>query len=481
MKYKLLIVSIIGLTAIVLGCKQVNKQTVEDQKPNILFIFTDDQGYQDLGCFDHPYIKTPNLDKLASEGTRFNQFYVNATVCSPSRAAFMTGRFPARDRIHGYIADDAKNLRRNMPNWLDENLVTVADIAKKAGYVTGHYGKWHLGHSNDAPDPSEYGFDEHRTFVSNGRGWDEHGNLTDKDEVHAAATKDRSMVDSSGFWANSTDYFVDEAIKFLERNKEKNFYLNLWTFLPHSPLMPSQEQFDKYADLDVISSNSFSGWMREDAKNEENFESYLRKYMAAVTSVDKAIGRLLNKLDQLGLSDNTLVFFTSDNGPEVPSNIAGMGSPGVFRGRKRSMYEGGIHMPCIARWPGKIPEGHVDSTSVIAGVDWLPTIAAILNQDSPNQIDGVNAVDVLKGDPWQRQQPLFWEFRHTVHGNPNYRSPSLCIRQGDWKLFTDEKQTRTELYNIVNDPQERVNMAEKNPEKVKELLPLLLNWKKSIP
>jgi N-acetylgalactosamine-6-sulfatase len=481
MKNIFLAASIIGFSIITLGCNQDNKQTEKVQQPNILFIFTDDQGYQDLSCYGHPYIQTPNLDKLAFEGTRFNQFYVNATVCSPSRAAFMTGRYPARDRIHGYIADDAKNLRRDMPNWLDENVPTVADIAKKAGYVTGHYGKWHLGHSTDAPDPSEYGFDEHRTFVSNGRGWDEHGNLTDKDEVHATIIKDRSLVDSSGFWANSTDYFVDEAIKFLERNKEKNFYLNLWAFLPHSPLMPSQEQFDEYADLDVISPDSFSGWMREDAANEENFESYMRTYMAAVTAADQAIGRLLDKLDQLGLSDNTLVFFTSDNGPENPSNIAGMGSPGVFRGRKRSMYEGGIRMPCIARWPGKIPEGRVDSTSVFAGVDWLPTIAALLNQDSPNQLDGVNALDVLKGDSWQRQQPLFWEYRFTVHGNPQYKAPGLCIRQGDWKLFINEEQTRTELYNIVNDPQERYNLAEKNPEKVQELLPLLLNWKKSIP
>lgn len=480
MKNIFLAASIIGFSIITLGCNQDKKQTEKIQKPNILFIFTDDQGYQDLSCYGHPYIKTPNLDKLASEGTRFNQFYVNATVCSPSRAAFMVGRFPARDRIHGYIAHNAKNRRRNMPNWLDENLLTVADIAKKAGYVTGHYGKWHLGHSSDAPDPSEYGFDEHRTFVSNGKGWDEHGNLTDKDEVHAALLKDLQKVDPS-FWANSTDYFVDEAVKFLERNKEKNFYLNLWTFLPHAPLMPSQEQFDEYADLGVILPDSFSGWMREDAKNEENFETYLRTYMAAVTAMDKAIGRLLDKLDQLELSENTLVFFASDNGPENPSIRAGMGSPGFFRGRKRSTYEGGIRMPCIARWPGKIPEGYVDSTSVIAGIDWLPTIAAILNQDTPDEIDGISALDALQGEPWHRQQPLFWEYRFTVRGNPQYKAPGLCIRKGDWKMFTNEEQTRTELYNIVKDPQERYNIAEENPEIVKELLPLLLSWKKSIP
>ena len=468
MNKKLLIASIVGFLVFTLGCQQVQKQTENINKPNILFILTDDQGYQDVGCYGHPYIKTPNLDKLANQGVRFNQFYVNATVCSPSRTAFMTGKYPARYRIHGYIADDAKNLRRNMPNWLDENVLTVADIAKKAGYVTGHFGKWHLGHSKDAPDPSEYGFDEHRTFTSNGKGWDEHGNLTDNDAVHAAIKKDKQKVDPS-FWANSTDYFVDEAIRFLERNKEKNFYLNLWTFIPHATLMPSQEQFDEYADLGMISPDSFSAWMREDAKNEENFENYLRIYMSAVTSADKAIGRLLDKLDQLGLSDNTFVFFTSDNGPENPSIIAGMGSPGDFRGRKRSMYEGGIRMPCIARWPGQIPEGLVDSTSVVSGVDWLPTIATIMGQDVPNEIDGINALDVLKGDPWQRQQPLFWEFRHTVHGNSHYKNPSLCIRQGDWKLFTNEEQTRTELFNIINDPQERFNMAEKNPEKVKEL------------
>ncbi len=480
MSCKLLITSIIGFILFPLGCNQKKQEVLQGQKPNIVFIFTDDQGYQDLSCYGHPYIKTPNLDQLATEGTRFTQFYVNATVCSPSRAAFMVGRYPARDRIHGYIAHEAKNLRRNMPNWLDENLLTVADIAKKAGYVTGHYGKWHLGHSFDAPDPSEYGFDEHRTFVSNGKGWDDQGNLTETDVVHRAALEDLQKVDPT-FWANSTDYFVDEAVKFLERNKDKNFYLNLWSFLPHATLKPSQKQFDEYADLENISPDAFSGWMREDAENEENFETYLRTYMAAVTAMDKAIGRLLDKLDQLELSENTLVFFTSDNGPENPSIRAGMGSPGDLRGRKRSMYEGGIRMPCIARWPGQIPKNRVDSTSVIAGIDWLPTIAALLNQDPVNEIDGINVLDALKGNSWQRQQSLFWEYRFTVHGNPLYNAPDLCIRKGDWKLFTNQEQTRTELYNIINDPQERLNLAENNPDKVKELKSLLLDWKKSIP
>lgn len=287
------------------------------------------------------------------------------------------------------------------------------------------------------------------------------------------------------FYSCSTDVIVDQAIAFLEKNKGQSFYPNLWTILPHAPNRPTAEQLAEYRNLKA-NPQDFKSWMRDYANDAKDLEQQMKTYCAAMTSIDTALGRLSGKLDEMKLTDNTLIFFTSDNRPEDYhiKNVSnsGMGSTGSFRGRKRSLYEGGIRMPCIARRPGTIPAGHVDKTSVMGAVDWLPTVCSIAGVEIPDiKPDGEDVSDILQGHPRSRQRPLFWEWRGRVVGNKAYKPPSLAIRDSKWKLFAQPDGSRIELYNIPKDPQEKNNVAQQNPDVVARLLPMLLEWKRTLP
>lgn len=394
----------------------------------------------------------------------------------------MTGQYPARHHIHRHLSHHRHNKANRMPDWLDPKAATVSRLLQKAGYRTGHFGKWHLGHVKGSPEPGEYGIDEYRTLAGSGPGWDRNGKPTSRDLAHASYT---SCTEKDYFWTNSTDLIVDQAIAFLEKNKTKPFYLNLWTLLPHAPNRPTAKQLARYKELKA-SPEDFESWMRGYAKDAEDLEQQMKTYCAAMGSVDAAFGRLLNKLDELSLTDNTLVFMTSDNGPEDYhiGNVrnSGMGATGRFRGRKRSLYEGGIRMPCIARWPGDVPAGRVDRTSVIAAVDWLPTVCSIAGAPMRGvQPDGEDVSDILRGKGRRRKRPLFWEWRAGVVGNRAYKPPSLAIRDGQWKLFADADGSGMELYDIPRDPEEKANVAERYPKVTARLLPKLLAWKTTLP
>lgn len=466
------------------GSLLAQEKISESRRPNIIFFFTDDQGWGDLGCGGHPYLKTPNLDRLAKEGTRFEQFYSAASVCSPSRTAFMTGHYPARHRIHQHFSHHRHNTRCGMPDYLDPKAVTVSRLLQKGGYRIGHFGKWHLGHTADAPEPGAYGIDEYRIFGGNGPGWDRNGKPAESDLAHASYNK---ASDKDYFWTHSTDLIVDQAIGFLEKNKNKSqpFYLNLWTLLPHAPNRPTAEQLAEYKNIKA-DPQDFSSWMRGYAKDAKNLQQQMKTYCAAMSNVDKALGRLLDKLDEMKIAGNTLIFFTSDNGPEDyhigNMSNSGMGATGPLRGRKRSLYEGGVRMPCIARWPGIVPAGRVDKTSVMGAVDWLPTVCSIAGVRMPDiKPDGNDVSDILRGRPRSRKKPLFWDWRSGVVGNKAYRPPSLAIRDSKWKLFAQPDGSRVELYDIPSDPAEKINVAEQNPDVVAKLLPRLLDWKKTLP
>ena len=466
------------------GCMAVKDSRNNPQRPNIIFFFTDDQGWGDLASVGHPYLKTPNLDRLGKEGTRFDQFYSAASVCSPSRTAFMTGHYPARHGIHQHFSNHQHNTNCGMPDYLDPQVTTVTRLLQKSGYHVGHFGKWHLGHTPDAPEPGAYGIDEYRTFGSNGPGWDRNGVPAQSDLAHASYD---SCTDEDYFWTHSTELIVEHAIEFMENNKNsgKPFYLNLWALLPHAPNRPTAQQLAKYPNLNA-NPKDFQSWMRDYANNASDFQAQMKTYCAAITSIDTALGRLLDKLDEMNISDNTLIFFTSDNGPEDYhiGNVknSGMGSTGIFRGRKRSLYEGGIRMPCIARWPGNVPAGRIDSTSVIGAVDWLPTVCSITGIEIPDiKPDGIDISNILKGTSKDRQEPLFWDWRGGVSGNGAYRPPGLAIRDGNWKLFANPDGSEVELYNIPNDPSEMNNVADRNPNIVAKLLPKLLQWRKTLP
>lgn len=441
-------------------------------RPNILFILTDDQGWGDGKRFGHPYMLTPTLDRLAREGAWFKQFYVNNPVCSPSRTAFMTGHFPARHRVHRHFSTPKRHRQWGMPDWLDPDATTVCDLLKSGGYVTAHFGKWHLcgGGVKDAPTPLDYGIDDHRIVSGQPK----------------ATTWDRETRRDPFFRAKSTGLFVDETIRFIQANKGKPFYVNLWTLVPHALLRPTPEELAAYKDLEV-SPKDFPSYMRRYVKDAKNMTAQMKVFCAAMTGLDKAIGRLLDFLDKEGLAGNTILFFTSDNGPEDyqigNARNAGMGSPGVLRGRKRSIYEGGVRTPLLVRWPGKVKAGRVDEESVINATDFLPTMCGLAGVPVPEGLrpDGEDVTDVLLGKPRPRTKPIFWEWRGPVAGNKAYEPPHLAIRDAQWKLFCNPDGSRTELYDIPADPQERRDLAAQHPAVATRLKAKLLAWKKTLP
>lgn len=426
---------------------------VAADRPNIVFILADDLGWGDLGCYGNTFIQTPNLDRLAKQGTLFTQFYVNGSVCSPTRCAFMTGHFPARHALHGHLATHEQNKARGMPNWLDPKVTTLPGLLKSAGYATAHFGKWHLGSGEGAPEPRAYGFDDYRTVNGAGANWKE------------------EQTDPY-FRAKSTTLIVDEAVRFIRANRDKPFYVNLWTLVPHAPLHPTEEQLKQYERLRVQAAP---------------YRSARQVFYASVTDLDTQVGRLLKQLDELKLADNTIVLFSSDNGPEDifinNAGHSGVGSAGPFRGRKRSLYEGGVRVPFLVRWPGKTPAGRVVDTAVVSAVDFLPTLCRLAAVPLPSdlQLDGEDRSAVVRGETQARTKPLHWEWRFRIAGHVLNHSPMLSMRDGKWKLLLNPDRGRVELYDIPADPSELNNLAGGHPEVVQELAAKALAWRKTLP
>lgn len=441
-----------GVWPVIAAEPTMSSGSTSAKRPNVIFILADDWGWGDLGCYGHKILKTPNLDRLAKGGTLFTNFYVGGSVCSPSRAAFMTGQYPARNRVHGHFATPELNAKRGMPNFLDPAVPTVTKLLHDAGYVTGHFGKWHLGRFEEAPSQSAYGIDDYRCVGA--------------DKAH-----DFNMKEPQ-FRAKLTGHIVDESIRFIEANRDKPFFMQTWLLDVHAVLDPTEEQMKLYARF---------------GPKGANHKGALQVYYGAATAADKELGRLLAKLDELGLKNNTIVVFSSDNGPEDihlgEASHSGVGSTGPFRGRKRSLYEGGIRLPFIVRWPVVTPGGKVDNTSIIGGVDFLPTICSLagvpLKLDM--KLDGLDMSDAFRGKPMQRSKPLQWEWRFNVLGDPINKCPILAIRDGNWKLLMNPDRSRVELYDIPKDPSEVDNLAQQNPQVVERLAKVVLDWQKTLP
>jgi arylsulfatase A-like enzyme len=430
------------------------------KKPNFIFIFCDDLGWADLPAHGHQSVtahggwivrgelKMPNVDRMAAEGTIFSQFYVNAGVCSPSRTGIMTGQFPGRLGIHDYLGNPKQNKAHGVADFVDPAAPTVTGLLQGAGYSTAHFGKWHLGSGPDAPKQSEYGIDIYKPC-----------NDGPKKRV------------------GSTEMIADETINFLESDGvgEKPFYINAWLYDPHSPLRPTEEMMEPYKHLSPRFGDN---------------KGALEIWYAVLSDIDKHVGRILDKLDELGLSENTVVVFSSDNGPEsglIPfiSHYGGASSTntGPFRGVKRSLYEGGIREPFIVRWPGTTPAGNVDNSSVISGVDWLPTVCNLAGVSLPGgkNFDGENLSLALKGTPMKKTKPQMWENRFPVYGHVLHKSPILAIRVDNWKLLMNPDRSRVELYDIPNDPSELNNLADRNPDIVRKLSAQVLEWQTTLP
>ncbi|MCB1064162.1 MAG: sulfatase-like hydrolase/transferase [Verrucomicrobiae bacterium] len=431
-------------------------EAAEAPKPNIVFIFADDWGWGDLSCHGHPYVKTPNIDRLAAQGTDFSRFTVASGVCSPSRTAVMTGHFPARYNIDGHFAWVPSNAKRNMPDWLDPKTPTLPKMLQSAGYATAHFGKWHLSNDMipDSPLPGVYGYDEYGAFNCAG----------EQMPVHEDA---------------------DHAVAFIEKSAaaKKPFFINLWMHEPHTPF----HTVPKYE------------WRFREMESRED-----QIFASVLSHADDRIGEVLDALDRLELTENTLVIFSSDNGPArstKPAELtlsydtatgAGWGiaaSKGITAGRKgykAALFEGGINVPFIARWPGKIAAGKIDDTSLISAVDLLPTFCELAGAQLPEdyQPDGVSQVATLMGSAAPlREKPLFW--RMDGHWPPRMDAPyhwvTFAVVDQQWKLLSNRDGSHRELYDIAADPLETKDVAGDLPEVVNGLVAKLEAWKATLP
>ncbi len=460
-----LVIYVLGLLA--LSGIGDSANAASQRLPNIIFILADDLGWGDLHCYGHPYAKTPNLDKLAVEGTRFTRFYATGVSCCPARTGLMTGKFPAV--FQKYPADFGFGGR-----------VTITELLKKQGYATGHFGKWHIGPATAA---GTYGIDAIGPEAGGG---------AKRKEVIALRCKDAPVYDS--------------AIKFIEANQAGPFYVNIWGHIVHHPVLPSKAQLDAFGPLQV-DETKFPPAMREKFSTCRELGGdpgeHLRAYLAEVRSMDDEIGRLLRRLDELGLRENTLVAFSSDQGgapladPDkkgakgravakaqkaksgVDTEALRMNSMGyagpVFRGGKHTAFEGGVCVPFIVRWPGHAPAGRVDETSVISGADWLPTLCALTGATiNAADFDGEDASKAFLGGFHERTKPLFWK-TNTDKSDP-------AMRWQNWKLFGSHRpRGAVELYDVSKDPGERTNVAEQEPLIVQELSAKLKAWTDALP
>ncbi len=428
-------------------------------RPNIIFVLTDDFGWGDLGSYGGAFVPTPNLDRMAREGIRFNQFYVASPICSPSRTGCTTGRFPARSRITSYLQTRKGNAACGQADYLDARAPSLARLLQSAGYATAHIGKWHMGGGRDvadAPSIREYGFDE---WVSTWESPDPHPDITATNWIWSAEDKVKR-------W-DRTAFFVDKTLDFLRRHLNQPCYVNLWPDDTHTPFVPSPEMKNKHGG-------------NQDNQGEANFKGVLEEY-------DRQMGRLLDGLKQLGIETNTLVLFTGDNGP-LPSYDGRR--TGGLRGSKLSLYEGGIREPLLVWWPGRAPAGVVDQRTVFTAVDLLPTLCRIARTPVPEEVaaklDGEDLSPALTGHPAKRHKPIFWEYGRNntsfVYPKaPRDRSPNVAVREGDWKLLINADGLGAELYNLAVDPQEQRNLAEAKPDVTKRLSRKALEWRKSLP
>ena len=446
----------IGVFVLLLPCFSFEQNLLAAGKPNIIFLLTDDMGYGDVACYGGNFVPTPNIDRLAAEGTKFTQFYVASPVCSPSRTAFLTGTYPARWRITSYLQTRAGNRACEQADFLDPKAPSIARTLKAAGYATGHFGKWHMGGGRDvtnAPPFREYGFDEHAgTYES-----------PEPDPIITGTNWIWSSKDKVKRWDRSA-YFVDKTLDFMRRHKGQPCFVNLWPDDVHTPWVPEGTDIDNRR--------------RENDESAPNFKAVLREY-------DKQVGRLMAGLKELGLDENTILIFSSDNGP-MPT-FRGKRAGGL-RGSKISLYEGGDREPLIVRWPGHFPTGRVDDKTVMNGVDFFPIFCKLTETALPQdlKIDGEDLSASFFGKSLVRKNPMFWEYGRnpTSFGypkNPRDRSPNVAMRDGKWKLLINADGTSLELYDLDTDRNETQNIAAQNPEVAKRLSAAALQWRKSLP
>lgn len=428
----------------------------DDAKTNIIFFLADDLGWTGLKSFGSDFYETPCLDQLADSGMRFTNAYAACTVCSPTRASIMTGMYPARLHLTDFIAGQNRPFAKmKIPDWtkqLEQSTVTIAEKLREHGYRTGLVGKWHLspqGGGLEDSTPYDHGFD----FV------------IDKPKGTKGYQLSPDKVSEVERRTYLTDYLTDEAIRFIEKESVNPFFLYFAYHVPHTPIQGRKdlvEYFEKKRDPNAIHQNA--------------------NYAAMVASMDQSVGRILERLEQLGLSENTLVVFTSDNGglTQRYGKHDGFTENLPLRRGKGSAYEGGVRVPTIIRWPGETDPGSM-SEEPICSIDYFPTLIQIargsLTEVDPSLSDGVSLVPILQDSKQSLERDLFWHYPHYHAGGDG---PYSAVRSGRWRLIEFHESAKVELYDLVTDIGEQNNLLPVAKDRAEMLLRKLRAWQKEV-
>jgi len=451
------------------GCANNNTQSTAQRpqniRPNIIMVFIDDMGWADLSCFGNTNAQTPSIDRLAEEGISFEHFYVNSPICSPSRVAISTGQYPQRWKITSYLSNRRHNKERGVNNWLDPKAPMLARSLKQAGYMTGHFGKWHMGVQRDvadAPAITEYGFDESLTNFE-GMG-PKLLPLTMKPGMEKAGRiwADAERLGGSVVWMQRSEItggFVNSAKAFIKRAKiaKKPFYVNVWPDDVHSPYFPPVSKWGK---------------------------GKRQLYLAVLEEMDRQLKSLFDYIRKdKELRDNTLIVLCSDNGHEP-----GAGKAGPLKGCKTNLYEGGIRSPLIVWGPGILAKdaiGTRNKTSVFSAIDLVPSLIRLAGAKKAEgtDYDGEDVLDTLLGkSKVGREKPIFFGRPPDRKNFYGYKElPDLAVRSGKWKLLCDFDGSRPQLYDLVADAGESKDLSEREPQVVKELTAKVTDWYNKMP
>lgn len=443
------------------GCKQASS---EHKQPNIIYILADDLGYGDLGCYGQTKIETPKLDKMAAEGMIFTQHYSGSTVCAPSRCVLMTGQHTG----HAYIRGN-KEYKPEGQHPMKDDALTVAELLKEEGYVTGAFGKWGLGFVGTAGDPNRQGFDEFFGYNC-------------QREAHRYYPRhlwhNEKKVELEGNDFTNTETYAgheihEQALKFLEENKDEPFFMFYPNTIPHAELiMPEGDMISKYRgrfeESPYVNDRPGANYGDKDfdVMHYCSQDEPHATFAAMVSLMDHQVGEIVEKVKELGIADNTIIMFTSDNGPhkEGGADPDFFNSNGGLRGYKRDLYEGGVRTPMIVWWPNKVEPG-TTSSHISAFWDVMPTFAELAGFSAPENIDGISFLPALMGQEQKQHDHLYWEF-HEQGGKQ-------AVRKGNWKLVKldvfDESKTRLELYDLASDPAEQSDVSEEHPDIVSDL------------